>query len=259
MTTEPDPHATLPLVELFGPTVQGEGPRAGQRAAFVRLGRCNLACAACDTPYAWDSTRYRMDDEITMVEVGKLLVDLIVIGMNLPLSLVVLTGGEPLLHQQRPALRTLVEQITGNVTLDGDRMPACTVQVETNGTVIPSRWLLDLVDAQRVHLVASPKVTGPLATDLLHKRIRPNVIRVLASTPSTVFKLVAATAADVVRIDAFAGQYGIDPDRVWVMPAGATPDELATSSAQVADAVTHYGFNVSPRLQVMLWPGERGR
>lgn len=45
---------TMPLVaEVFGPTFQGEGPSAGQRAAFIRLGTCNLTCTWCidpDTP-----------------------------------------------------------------------------------------------------------------------------------------------------------------------------------------------------------------
>jgi 7-carboxy-7-deazaguanine synthase len=34
----------LILAEQFGPTVQGEGPSAGQLAVFVRLSRCNLSC-----------------------------------------------------------------------------------------------------------------------------------------------------------------------------------------------------------------------
>ena len=39
--TVPGP-GTLVVSEVFGPTFQGEGPSLGQRAAFVRLGRCNL-------------------------------------------------------------------------------------------------------------------------------------------------------------------------------------------------------------------------
>ncbi|MDQ3757733.1 MAG: 7-carboxy-7-deazaguanine synthase QueE, partial [Actinomycetota bacterium] len=35
---------TLVVSEVFGPTWQGEGPSVGRTAAFVRLGRCNLAC-----------------------------------------------------------------------------------------------------------------------------------------------------------------------------------------------------------------------
>ena len=38
------------ISEIFGPTFQGEGPSAGQRAGFVRLGRCNLTCEWCFVP-----------------------------------------------------------------------------------------------------------------------------------------------------------------------------------------------------------------
>lgn len=39
------------IEEIFD-TVQGEGPLAGVRQIFVRLGGCNLACSYCDTPQA---------------------------------------------------------------------------------------------------------------------------------------------------------------------------------------------------------------
>ena len=48
----------LVVAEVFGPTFQGEGPSTGQRAGFVRLGRCNLDCSWCDTPYTWDWERF---------------------------------------------------------------------------------------------------------------------------------------------------------------------------------------------------------
>ncbi len=41
---------TLVVSEVFGPTFQGEGPTLGRRAAFVRLGRCNLDCSWCFVP-----------------------------------------------------------------------------------------------------------------------------------------------------------------------------------------------------------------
>jgi 7-carboxy-7-deazaguanine synthase len=40
----PDPAAVLTVNEVFGPTFQGEGPLAGQRAMFVRLSGCSLRC-----------------------------------------------------------------------------------------------------------------------------------------------------------------------------------------------------------------------
>jgi 7-carboxy-7-deazaguanine synthase len=42
----------IPIVELFGPTLQGEGALAGQISAFVRSGGCQARCSWCDSPHA---------------------------------------------------------------------------------------------------------------------------------------------------------------------------------------------------------------
>ena len=38
--------------EIFGPTVQGEGPLIGRPSVFVRTGGCDYRCRWCDTLYA---------------------------------------------------------------------------------------------------------------------------------------------------------------------------------------------------------------
>jgi 7-carboxy-7-deazaguanine synthase len=40
------------ISEIFGPTVQGEGPLVGRPTVFVRTGGCDYRCAWCDTLYA---------------------------------------------------------------------------------------------------------------------------------------------------------------------------------------------------------------
>jgi 7-carboxy-7-deazaguanine synthase len=45
-----DPNKKLPLIEVFGPTIQGEGYIAGQVSYFLRLGVCSYRCAWCDQP-----------------------------------------------------------------------------------------------------------------------------------------------------------------------------------------------------------------
>lgn len=43
---------TFPIVEIFGPTIQGEGILAGQQTHFVRFGLCDYRCVWCDSMHA---------------------------------------------------------------------------------------------------------------------------------------------------------------------------------------------------------------
>jgi len=43
---------TFPVVEVFGPTIQGEGWMAGLPSYFVRFGGCDWRCSWCDSPHA---------------------------------------------------------------------------------------------------------------------------------------------------------------------------------------------------------------
>ena len=46
---------TIPIVEIFGPTLQGEGPNAGARCIFVRVKGCSFACKWCDSKFTWNN------------------------------------------------------------------------------------------------------------------------------------------------------------------------------------------------------------
>lgn len=43
---------TIPVSEIFGPTLEGEGPWAGQPTYFLRIGGCDYGCLWCDTDQA---------------------------------------------------------------------------------------------------------------------------------------------------------------------------------------------------------------
>jgi 7-carboxy-7-deazaguanine synthase len=44
----------FPVVEIFGPTMQGEGAMCGKRSHFLRLGGCDFRCTWCDSMHAVD-------------------------------------------------------------------------------------------------------------------------------------------------------------------------------------------------------------
>jgi 7-carboxy-7-deazaguanine synthase len=49
----------IPLVEAFGPTVQGEGHVIGQLTYFLRFGLCDYKCRMCDSMHAVDRDQVR--------------------------------------------------------------------------------------------------------------------------------------------------------------------------------------------------------
>jgi len=99
----------LKVCEIFK-SIQGESTFAGRVCSFVRLTGCNLRCSYCDTQYAFTDGADRTVDYIVN-EIEKL-------GCRL----VEITGGEPLIQKETPALCSIL--------LD----KKYTVLVETNGS-----------------------------------------------------------------------------------------------------------------------------
>lgn len=42
----------FPVIEIFGPVIQGEGSQAGQQTMFIRFGGCDFRCSKCDSLHA---------------------------------------------------------------------------------------------------------------------------------------------------------------------------------------------------------------
>jgi 7-carboxy-7-deazaguanine synthase len=233
--------ASLVIAEVFGPTVQGEGPSCGRRASFLRLGGCNLHCAWCDTGFTWDARRHDLRAELRRVAVADLLAAIGAQGTDL----VVITGGEPLLHQLQPGWQSLLSGIRrANVRAE--------IEIETNGTCLPTAATTRLAD----RFTVSPKLAH--AGDTEAARIRPDVLARFARSPA-VFKFVLREPEDLREVDAVVERAGISRDRVWIMPEGTEPDVVLARQRALAGAALARGYNLTTRLHVLLWPSERGR
>lgn len=79
------------IIEIFH-SVQGEGPLTGIRTSFIRTARCNLRCAWCDTAYSFGPGR-----EVSIPQIVRRVV-------AHRTRHACLTGGEPLLQRESPAL-----------------------------------------------------------------------------------------------------------------------------------------------------------
>jgi len=79
--------SSLPVMEDFY-TLQGEGFHQGKAAYFIRLGGCDVGCVWCDVKDSWDAEKHPK----FKVESLKLKIK------ETPAEIVVITGGEPLMH-----------------------------------------------------------------------------------------------------------------------------------------------------------------
>ena len=78
---------SLPVMEDFY-TLQGEGFHQGKAAYFIRLGGCDVGCVWCDVKDSWDAEKHpKLKIESLISKVKKT-----------PAEIVVITGGEPLMH-----------------------------------------------------------------------------------------------------------------------------------------------------------------
>jgi 7-carboxy-7-deazaguanine synthase len=104
------------VTEIFK-SIQGEGTRAGLPCIFVRLTGCNLRCAWCDTVYAFHGGEKQSIEEV-LERVRKLAGD----EANC-VGLVEITGGEPLLQPETPALaeKLLAAGYTVMIETSGER------------------------------------------------------------------------------------------------------------------------------------------
>ncbi len=80
-------------------TIQGEGYHQGKAAYFIRLGGCDVGCVWCDVKDSWDSSIHEQ------LAIGNLQQAI----KQTPAKLVVITGGEPLMHNL-DELTTLLQQ-----------------------------------------------------------------------------------------------------------------------------------------------------
>jgi len=230
-------------------SLQGEGKNQGAPSVFVRTSRCNLYCTWCDTPYTWnwrgsefahvESRQYdreRETEELDVLDVAERV-------RRWDCRRVVLTGGEPLLQAADCAA------LARALRAQDSRYQ---IEIETNGTIAPTAEL----DAAVQQYTVSPKLDHSRVERSL--RLRPAVLAAFAENPKTVFKFVLSDAQDVTAVRELVRQYGIDADRVYLMPLGTSPLDLGLRRPSIAAACLENGYRFSDRLHIHLYGNRPG-
>lgn len=237
--------ATLKIVEIFGPTFQGEGALIGRPTIFVRFGGCDYRCSWCDTMYAVDP---RMADTWTAMDEEEILARVNDLGGGLP-QLVTLSGGNPAIYD-----------LTGLIQL-GHR-EGHQFALETQGSV-PRKWFSD---CDYVTLSPKPPSSGQ---HFNRERFNRCIQDSLGSAVS--IKIPLLDQQDLEFAARVRGLYPHLP--MIVQPVNLTLDagkageylhrlSLLDGLTQLARDVLGrqdlLGVQVLPQLHVLMWGNKRG-
>ncbi len=219
-------------------SIQGEGRLTGTESVFLRLSGCNLRCGFCDTPFAsWEP------------EGEPLSVDEILRRTNQEdCRHVVLTGGEPMLPAEIvPLSRELAR---------GDKH----ITIETAGTIARG-VTCDLMSISPKLSNSTPPGSRSPRWHQRHEqsRHRPDVIRRLVGKYDYQIKFVVDVPDDLDEIARWLVEFPeVTADRVWLMPQGVDPGELALRETWIRPWCAVQGFNFCPRMQITWFGNVRG-
>jgi len=233
----------MQIAEIFA-SIQGEGLLAGTPSAFVRTSGCNLRCTWCDTPY----TSWRPEGTALSVDAIAAAV------ARLPESRhVVITGGEPLIAPELPAL---VEALRRG----GERH----VTIETAGTVhVPVRadlWSISpkLANSTPAPHSGAPAEPGEWTARHEERRRRPDVVRRLMDSGDYQLKFVIGAPTDLDEVLQFLEEIEpVERDRVLLMPQARSVAELDAAAAWLPELCRRHGVRFGDRLHIRLFGNTR--
>jgi 7-carboxy-7-deazaguanine synthase len=194
----------------------------------------------CDTKYTWDWQNHDQEVEVQKLETAETTERILEQTRSGPRN-VVITGGEPLLQQRE--LAVVAERL---------RAEGLRIEVETNGTIVPSSPFADHVEQWNV----SPKLasSGNPST-----REVPAALAWFSRSAQAFFKFVVVTPADLDEVLALVDRYAIERNRVILMPEGTDQATLSERARWLEPICRVHGFRLGTRLHVMIWGPERGR
>lgn len=236
----------IPVMEIFGPTIQGEGMVIGQKTMFVRTAGCDYSCSWCDSSFTWDGSGKHL---VRQMEAEEIWQELKEIGGN-RFSYVTLSGGNPALL---PNLGELILVLKSNNIKIG---------LETQGSKWQD-WFCEIDE-----LTISPKPpSSKMSTDFA---ILDDIIEKLRAT-GTLFSL------KIVVFDDDDYEYARDiyiryPDIPFFLQAGNEDYCTADQEALLAKLLKQYEWlinkvvadsdlndvKVLPQLHTLLWGNKRG-
>lgn len=275
----------MKIIEIFE-SLQGEGPKIGTPALFLRVCGCNLRCQFnCKTQEDKDNLKKEWEEAENSVYYGKKLKDLKLLDkgcdsypailpniyntlakeydnqqladiiLKTEAQVIIFTGGEPLLQTEDIIkIKNIVEKqkeedLVYRISWDK------TWWFETNGTVD-----IEPVLKENFNLVISPKLDY---MSFKQKEVFLNNLKLATDNKyknSIYFKFVAQDTEqlrDLVDNEDWIKQVRT---RTYIMPQGSQLDnDFLERSTKIADKCIELGLNFTPRLQNYLWKNDWGK
>ena len=272
-------------------SVQGEALNTGKLCTWLRFFGCSLQCRGfgqkepgnpstwevqrpdlidtkditdirqlptpkygCDSDYSvfakFKHLAHEVDPKLTADEIRELIP-----GKTFGKVGHVYTGGEPLVNQE--AIAEMMDH-----WLDSGDYPAW-LAFETNTTRVLEKVLINSIERYKskgiqVYFSMSPKLLH-VAGEQPDRAIKTHLMKqYMTICPESYLKFVLnederswEQAKGIVNS---LNNDGYDPD-VWVMPVGGVHSQQADAAVgRIADkAIQEYGWNVSPRVHVLIW------
>ncbi|EDL66142.1 7-carboxy-7-deazaguanine synthase QueE [Bacillus sp. SG-1] len=235
----------IPVLEIFGPTIQGEGMVIGQKTMFVRTAGCDYSCSWCDSAFTWDGSA---KEDIRMLTALDIWEELREIGGN-RFNHVTISGGNPALIAAIDDLLTVFKE-------NGIKSA-----LETQG----SRWQDWFLDIDELTLSPKPPSSG-MKTDFEKLDF---ILEQLKEHKSYSLKVVIFNDEDLEYATDLHERY---PEVPFFLQVGNTNlssenekgllNQLITDYEKLIDTVTESerlnNVRVLPQLHTYVWGNKRG-
>ncbi|WP_413381279.1 7-carboxy-7-deazaguanine synthase QueE [Alkalihalobacillus sp. 1P02AB] len=232
----------IPVMEIFGPTIQGEGMVIGQKTMFVRTSGCDYSCSWCDSAFTWDGT-----GKSTLMTAEAIVEQLQQIG-GVNFSHVTISGGNPALHKGIAALVNLLKE------------KQIQTAIETQGSIWQD-WLLDIDE-----VTISPKPPSSKMETNLEKL--DEIIYKLANHNMSL-KVVIFDDVDFVYAENIHKRY---PNIPFYLQVGNEDSKTEENHNLLQQLLNRYEWliertinsqvmndaKVLPQLHTLLWGNKRG-
>ena len=208
-------------------SLNGEGPRTGQLAYFVRFAGCNLTCSFCDTTWANDTEKLEKFETMTEHQIYE--------GIRLSgVTNITITGGEPMLQ---PDISVLLELLVSDELLN--------IEIETNGSI-------DLQPFEKLQSSGRLNFTVDYKLPSSSMEIMMRVSNFDLLKKSETVKFVAGSISDLERAQTVIDAYNLsDKCNVLISPVYG---ELEPE--KIADFIKEHKLNktgLQIQLHKLLW------